>query len=58
MSSNVNLKLLIWNIVDLSCKVLKLQIESCKFKTFTLKSCKFKLYSFNLKVVNFNFFLM
>jgi hypothetical protein len=31
MFQNVNLKLLHWKVVNLSCKVLKLQIESCKF---------------------------
>jgi hypothetical protein len=32
MSSHVNLKLLHWKVVNLNCKVLKLQIDSCKFQ--------------------------
>jgi hypothetical protein len=31
----VNLKLLYWKVVNLSCKDIKIQVESCKF---TLKS--------------------
>jgi hypothetical protein len=31
MFSFINLKLLLWKVVNLSCKVLKLQVESCKF---------------------------
>jgi hypothetical protein len=50
MSSHVNLKLLFWKVVNLSCKVVKIELKvvnfyvvTCKFKTLRLKSCKFKL---------------